>query len=204
VLGNHDVRRLTSRLGPERARVAAVLGLTLPGTLTLYYGDELGLPDSSRRLSVPRDGFGRRDPARSRDPARAPMPWDGSINGGFSGAEPWLPAYEDAGTIGVAAQERDGASFLSLYRRLLALRREHGWARGVVARLSATETELIYDRGRHRVLARVEDGERTIALPSPGRIVAGTRPRPDAVVDAVTLSGPDAVVVELDKSGQMS
>ena len=204
VLGNHDVRRLAGRLGPERARVAALLGLTLPGTLTLYYGDELGLPDSPRRLPVPRDGFGRRDPARSRDPARAPMPWDGSAHGGFSSAEPWLPAYEDAGAIGVAAQKRDGGSFLSLYRRLLALRREHGWARGAVVGLSATETELIYDRGRHRVLARLEDGKRTIALPVPGRIVAGARPRPDAVVDAVTLAGPDAVVVELDRAGQMS
>ena len=204
VLGNHDVRRMASRLGPERARVAAVLGMTLPGTLTLYYGDELGLPDSPRRLAVPRDGFGRRDPARSRDPARAPMPWDGSPHGGFSSAEPWLPAYEDAGAIGVAAQERDGASFLSVYRRLLALRREHGWARGVVTGLTGTGAELIYDRGRHRVLARLEDGTSTVALPSPGRVVAGTRPRPDGVVDAVTLTGPDAVVVELDRSGQMS
>ena len=54
VLGNHDVHRLATRLGKARARVAAVVALTLPGTVTLYYGDELGLPDNPRPPDVPR------------------------------------------------------------------------------------------------------------------------------------------------------
>jgi alpha-glucosidase len=204
VLGNHDVHRLATRLGPARARVAAVIGLTLPGTVTLYYGDELGLPDSPLLPGVPRDGFGRLDPTRSRDPARAPMPWDGSRHGGFSAAEPWLPAYADAETIGVAAQRDDPSSCLSLYRRLLALRRGLGWAGAPCTGLRSTGGELAYDREvqdrLYRVVARVDDGEVTVPLPAPGRVLLSARdPQPaDAPpVEAVTLTGPDAVVVDL-------
>jgi len=204
VLGSHDVHRLAARLGPARARVAAVIGLTLPGTVTLYYGDELGLPDNPLQGDVPRDGFARNDPARSRDPARAPMPWEGGAHGGFSVHEPWLPAYADAEAIGVAAQRRDPSSFLSLYRRLLRLRHMLGWARAPCTGLSSTDAELAYDRhvdGRHhRVIARVEDGEVTVALPAPGRVLLSARepdPTAGAVVDAVTLAGPDAVVMEV-------
>jgi alpha-glucosidase len=194
VLGNHDVRRLAGRLGPERARVAAVIALTLPGTLTLYYGDELGLPDGPPP-PVPRDRF-----RRSRDPARAPMPWDGSAHGGFSEPEPWLPAYPDAGAIGVAAQRSDPSSPLALYRRLLELRRDHGWAAGGVKSLAATDGELVYERGRHRVVARVEPGAATFSLPSPGRVLLTTRQPhagPSGAIEHVALDGPDAAVVEL-------
>jgi alpha-glucosidase len=204
VLGNHDVHRLASRLGPGRARVAAVIGLTLPGTVTLYYGDELGLLDSPLLPDVPRDGFGRLDPTRSRDPARAPMPWDGSRHGGFSAAEPWLPAYADAGAIGVAAQRDDPSSCLALYRRLLALRRALGWAGAPLTGLRSTDGELAYDREiqarRYHVVARIENGEATVPLPAPGQVLLSARdPQPaDArPVDAVTLEGPDAAVVEL-------
>jgi alpha-glucosidase len=204
VLGNHDVRRLATRLGHARARVAAVIALTLPGTVTLYYGDELGLPDNPRPPAVPRDGFGRRDPGLSRDPARAPMPWNGSPNGGFSEGEPWLPAYADADAIGVAAQRDDPASFLALYHRLLRLRRALGWARGPVTRPEATAGELVYDRQvdghRYRVIAHIDDGETTTPLPVPGRVLLrASQPLPEQPgrVDAVTLAGPDAAVVEL-------
>jgi alpha-glucosidase len=78
VLGNHDVPRVATRLGDELAHAAAVILMTLPGTLTLYYGDELGLPDHPSPPRPPRDALGRLDSMRSRDPQRAPMPWDSS------------------------------------------------------------------------------------------------------------------------------
>ena len=204
VLGNHDVHRLATRVGQARARVAAVVGLTLPGTVTLYYGDELGLRDNPRPSDVPRDGFGRRNPALSRDPARAPMPWDGSKHGGFSVGEPWLPAYADASVIGVGAQLEDQASFLALYRRLLRLRRALGWGRGPVTPPESTSGALVYDRDvdgrRYRVVARIDEGAQTTPLPLRGRLLLrASQPVPDtqAFVDAVTLAGPDAAVVEL-------
>ena len=84
--------------GRAAARVAAMLLLTLRGAPTLYYGDELGLP----QLEVPperqQDPFGRRVPGRGRDGCRTPMPWDGGPHAGFCppGVEPWLPLGPEA------------------------------------------------------------------------------------------------------------
>ena len=126
MLGNHDRSRLASRLGPAQARVAAVLLLTLRGTPTLYYGDELGLPDVLIPPERVQDPYELNSPGLGvgRDPARAPMPWSAAPNAGFCppGAEPWLPLGDVAG-LDVEAQRRDPRSMLSLYRALLALRR---------------------------------------------------------------------------------
>lgn len=123
VLGNHDKTRIATRVGAAQARVAAVMLLTLRGTPTLYYGDELGLPD----VEVPPDRM--RDPQGlrighqfSRDPQRTPMPW--STQGGFTDGSPWLPLNEDVESRNVESQRGDPSSMLSLYRRLLSLRRE--------------------------------------------------------------------------------
>ena len=127
VLGNHDQRRIASRLGQAQARVAMLLLLTLRGTPTVYYGDELGLPDTQLRPDQVRDPWGLVEPAQGRDPGRSPMPWDGTSNGGFCAAdiEPWLPLAPGHGRRNVAAQSQDPASMLSMTRRLIRLRREH-------------------------------------------------------------------------------
>ncbi|HEY8172664.1 MAG TPA: alpha-amylase family glycosyl hydrolase [Dehalococcoidia bacterium] len=123
VFGNHDVDRLISRInrdgrGAERARVAAMLLLTLRGTPFIYYGEEIGM----KNVAVPENRL--QDPARiygrGRDPERTPMQW--SDRGGFSNSEPWLP-YGDL-SVSVEAQRRDPASMLSLYRRLNWCRRK--------------------------------------------------------------------------------
>lgn len=125
---NHDVSRFPSRWAtgdPERARLALVLLCTLPGTVVLYAGDELGLTD----VPVPPDA-GRDQMTRStaggftRDWARTPMPWTTAPNAGFcpEGVEPWLPVGDRRGTS-VAEEEADGGSTLWLTRRLLELRR---------------------------------------------------------------------------------
>ena len=77
VLGNHDRSRLATRLGPAQARVAAVLLCTLRGTPTLYYGDELGMPDVPIPPERVQDPYERNAPGLGvgRDPARTPMPW---------------------------------------------------------------------------------------------------------------------------------
>src|SRR5690606_11060588 len=90
-LGNHHQSRVASRVGPAQARVAAVLLLTLRGTPTLYYGDELGLEDVPIAPDRVQDPQGQRlGAAFSRDPARTPMAWDGSEHGGFTTGTPWL------------------------------------------------------------------------------------------------------------------
>ncbi|MDB5560026.1 MAG: alpha-amylase [Enterovirga sp.] len=125
VLGNHDQPRIAARIGAEQARVAAMLLLTLRGTPTMYYGDEIGLA----RVEIPpervQDPWEKNEPGLgfNRDPARTPMQWDGSGHAGFSTAEPWLPLAPDHAATNVAALAADPRSILSLYRQLLALRR---------------------------------------------------------------------------------
>ncbi len=125
VLGNHDEPRVASRLGERYARVAMLLLLTLRGTPTLYYGDELGMPDVAVPPERMHDPQGRIDPALSRDPQRSPMLWDAAPGHGFTapGVEPWLPFAPGAGPLSVADQADDPASMLSLTRALLAARR---------------------------------------------------------------------------------
>jgi len=127
VIGNHDEPRIVSRIGAAQARTAMMLLLTLRGTPTLYYGDELGMRDAIVPAERMQDPWGIRmgDAQYSRDPARAPMAWDASANGGFcpDDVEPWLPLAPDLDTTNVAAQCADPHSMLNLTRALLQLRR---------------------------------------------------------------------------------
>jgi alpha-glucosidase len=144
VLGNHDRPRIATRVGAEQARVAAVLLLTLRGTPTLYYGDELGMRDVPIPPDRVQDPWERRVPGLGRDPVRTPMPW--TPDGGFTTGAPWLPYGDD--TPSVAEQERDPGSLLALYRRLLALRAaEPALATGPLELTRAADGVLAYTRG---------------------------------------------------------
>jgi alpha-glucosidase len=126
VLGNHDEPRLTSRYGKEQARLAAMLLLTLRGTPTLYYGDEIGMVDVPIPPERQQDPWGLRVPGMGRDPCRTPMQWTPGPNAGFSApdtSELWLPLADDYRETNVERELADPASVLNLYRRLLALRK---------------------------------------------------------------------------------
>jgi alpha-glucosidase len=126
VLGNHDTQRLASRIGPAQTRVAAMLLLTLRGTPTLYYGDEIGMTDVPIAPEQVQDPFEKNVPGLGlgRDPARTPMQWDGSPNAGFTGELPWLPLADDYPERNVATQRKDEHSLLCLYQALIQLRRD--------------------------------------------------------------------------------
>ena len=113
-----------------------LLLLSLRGTPTIYYGDELGLPDTELRPDQVRDPWGLVEPAQGRDPGRSPMPWDGTANGGFCppDVEPWLPLAAGHDRRNVVTQGEDPASMLSMTRRLIRLRREHPALAGGVHR----------------------------------------------------------------------
>lgn len=115
-LSNHDQSRQATRWGPERARAAAFLLLTLRGVAVLYAGEELGMLDADPAL-LPTPPFDR----AGRDGYRTPMQWDGSPGGGFSTGAPWLPLV-DPSTRNLVDQRADPVSLLSLYRRLIAAR----------------------------------------------------------------------------------
>jgi alpha-glucosidase len=125
VLGNHDRIRLVNRFGGQpQARLAAMMLLSLRGTPTVYYGDELGLENGIIPPDKIQDPQGvNLGPERTRDVARTPMQWDAGPNAGFSTVEPWLPVSADFSTRNVVAQLKDPISILNLYRKLFALRR---------------------------------------------------------------------------------
>jgi alpha-glucosidase len=125
---NHDVSRLGTRwaAGDERRiRLALLLLLMLPGTVTLYYGDEIGMTDTEVPPGEQRDKLGEHGRG-SRDPARTPMQWTAEPGAGFcaAGVKPWLP-FGDYAHVNVADQRDRPGSTLTLVRGLITLRRDH-------------------------------------------------------------------------------
>jgi alpha-glucosidase len=118
VLSNHDNERHRTRYGGSlrRCRAAAVLLLTLRGTPFLFQGEEPGLENVALELDEQIDPGGR-------DGARGPIPWEAEASHGWPEARTLLPFPPDAGRLSAAAQRRDPASILHLYRRVIALRR---------------------------------------------------------------------------------
>ncbi|MBM3927433.1 MAG: DUF3459 domain-containing protein [Sphingomonadales bacterium] len=179
VFGSHDAARIAARIGEAQARVAAMLLLTLRGTPTLYQGDEIGIG----KVPIPPDRI--RDPQHFRQPtldigrdrSRTPMPWDGSAHAGFSRVEPWLPLNPDWPTRNVATQAADPGSMLSLYRRLLAIRRATpALAVGGMTMIDAPAGVIAYHRdhetGHRTVLLNLTDA--TGAIDWQGEVVAST------------------------------
>ncbi|MFB9993994.1 alpha-amylase family glycosyl hydrolase [Deinococcus oregonensis] len=130
VLGNHDQHRFKSRVGAAQYRVAQTLLLTLRGTPTVYYGDELGMENVAIPFEQMVDPAGLQQPdvpSASRDPERTPMQWEAGANAGFApaGVTPWLPLAPDADTVNVQAQQDDPHSDLNYFRALTRLRLEY-------------------------------------------------------------------------------
>jgi alpha-glucosidase len=149
VLGNHDRPRVASRVGPDQARVAAMLLLTLRGTPTLYYGDEIGMHQVAIAPEQVRDPFENNVPGIGvgRDGCRTPMQWDATAHAGFSRAMPWLPLPDDFVHENVVNLEADARSILSLYKALIALRREFPQLRsGDYVPIAAQGDLLLYRR----------------------------------------------------------
>jgi alpha-glucosidase len=177
VLSNHDVTRHVTRygrpdtstaagirqynpvvdvaLGTRRARAAALLTLALPGSVYIYQGDELGLPEVEDIPADRRDDpiFHRTagaDPGR--DGCRVPLPWSGSRPPyGFSPdevARTWLPQPDAWAGLSVAEQEADPSSMLHLYRAALAARAAHpSLGDGPMTWLDAPDGVLALTRG---------------------------------------------------------
>jgi glycosidase len=192
VLGNHDRARIATKRGQAQARVAAMLLLTLRGTPTLYYGDELGLGDVAIPADQIQDPRELREPGLGlgRDPVRTPMPWDGSENAGFSTTRPWLPLNADWPTRNGARMADEPQSILTLYRRLLAIRRTHpALSIGSFTLLDAEGDVLAYERrhGEERLIVALNLGPQTQPLQLPDW-ARDSRPLLSTLADPVQLS----------------
>jgi alpha-glucosidase len=204
VLGNHDNHRIATRVGAAQARIAAMLLLTLRGTPTLYYGDEIGMQDGIIPPALVQDPFEKRVPGIGvgRDPARTPMQWEASPNAGFTRGTPWLPLADGWRATNVAAEAADPGSLLALYHRLIELRRRR-------PELTAGDWQPLTTDGDVLAYARSHAGARLLvalnlgptphrlSLPGPGRVLLSTHldRAHEAVSDQVELRGDEGLIL---------
>ena len=173
-----------------------MLLLTLRGTPTLYYGDELGMTDVPIPPERVQDPYERNSPGLGvgRDPARTPMQWSAGPGGGFTDAEPWLPLGDL--TTNVEAQREDPRSMLSLHRELLALRRE--FATGEYRTVHVDDATFAYLRGETTLVALNLSGAPRV-VPARGRVRLSTYldGRDDEVDGELRLRPAEGVVLAL-------
>lgn len=211
VLSNHDQPRIASRVGAQQARVAAALLLTLRGTPTVYYGDEIGMRDVPIPFHEIQDpqGLNMPDKNLSRDPSRTPMQWNNSEQSGFTSGKPWLRLDRNFHHVNVQAQKEDSYSMLQLYRKLIRLREENiALVTGNYMPVYADHQMMAYIRatdGAPRLLVVLNFSHRpcyfkSLAEPLKGTIIVSTSPELEGttVEGTTSLSGDEAIVVRLD------
>jgi alpha-glucosidase len=181
-----------------------MLLLTLRGTPTMYYGDEIGMQDGVIPPELVQDPFEKRVPdiGVGRDPARTPMQWDAGAGAGFTRGTPWLPVADAYHATNVAAEADDPRSILALYRRLIELRRQRPeLALGDWRALSAAGDVLVYARSAagSRVLVALNLGATPHRLPlaEPGRLLLSTHldRAHEAVSEQVELRGNEGLIL---------
>lgn len=155
---NHDVVRHVTRWGlsEQAARMYTVLLLCLRGSVCLYQGEELALPEAELAFEDLRDPYGIEfwPEFKGRDGCRTPMVWEAdNHSGGFSGGTPWLPVTAPHLGRAVALQEQDAGSVLHHYRQALAFRAAHSALRmGAMTALHADGDLVTFRREGDEVL----------------------------------------------------
>jgi len=201
--GDHDLNRLASRVKPEQLRMAALLQLTVRGTPTMYYGEELGLKDGHVPSERMVDPSGRNDPRYGRDRYRLPMPWTSGKNAGFSEGTPWLPIDDETASKNVAGQERDSDSLLQFYRRLIKLRSSTpALITGDYTPLEAPESVLAFRRSDERsgLMIALNFQKQSVTWPMPNTkatVLLSTHARSSCCSDNELVLAPnEGVIVE--------
>jgi alpha-glucosidase len=183
-----------------------MLLLTLRGTPTLYYGDEIGMRDVAIAPDAIQDPQGK-NVGLSRDPGRTPMQWNATRCAGFSSGLPWLPLSHDYEHRNVEVEAADADSILLLYHRLIQLRRQEpalvlGTYRPVVAQGDLIAYLREHGDQRWLVALNLGPGPNQLALEALGSggeiVIATERAREhERLTDRLVLAGDDGVVVRL-------
>jgi alpha-glucosidase len=162
-ISNHDVERVFSRWGSSMnprhmATQLTALLCSLRGSVSIYQGEELGLPEAEVPYEKLRDPYGITfwPNFKGRDGCRTPLAWNSDANGDFTTGDPWLPIAAAHLALSVTAQEADAHSTLHAFRRVLHWRRQFPVLRlGEIDRVNATEQILSFQRHL--------DGQRVVA-----------------------------------------
>ena len=181
VLGNHDQHRIATRIGRAQARVAAMLLLTLRGTPTLYYGDEIGMEDVHIPPDRIQDPYEKNQPGLGlgRDPQRTPMQWDDSPNAGFTSGTPWLPIANNFHNRNVKMSSQEPTSILNFYRQLIRLRHDRPALNvGSYRQMYCHGNVMIYERAtaseRLCIVLNFGNEPERVRLPAAGTILFST------------------------------
>ncbi len=194
---NHDTIRHVTRWGlsDTAAKTYTVLLMCLRGSLCLYQGEELGLPEADIAFEDLQDPYGIQfwPEFKGRDGCRTPMVWvSDNGNGGFSEAKPWLPVTASHLSRSVAAQDQAVDSMLNHYRRALAFRRANKVLRdGDMTEITATGDLVQFMRNGEGAIFcafNLGEGEVSTTLPTGSWApVAGALGSSAAVQGKVTL-----------------
>lgn len=181
---NHDVKRHSSRwdLSPAALRLMSTLIFCLRGSVCLYQGEELGLPEADVAFEDLQDPYGVEfwPKFKGRDGCRTPMVWQTqSEHGGFSSGRPWLPVSSDHYQLSVDNQEADPGALLHHYRLAIAFRRAHAALQsGTSSPLSADGDVLHFTRtaGDETLFCafNLSDTPSSLSLPTGNWRVVGT------------------------------
>ncbi len=128
---NHDVVRAASRWfkpydsDPDFSQMLIALLGCLPGSVFLYQGEELGLPEAKIPKAYIQDPWAKETwpEWQGRDGCRTPMPWDDENHCGFSQNTPWLPIPETHFDINIFYQTTQNISVLSFTKKFLNWRK---------------------------------------------------------------------------------
>lgn len=177
-LGTEPLTELDDELGRRRARAAILLMLALPGSVYLYQGEELGLPEvHDLPLDVLDDPVWERSDRtrRGRDGCRVPIPWEPTgPSFGFGAGEPWLPQPAIFGELSAASQADDETSMLEHYRTALGLRRQHLIGDTDLVWLDVADDVVSFRRGGG-VVCTVNLGAAPVAVPD-GEVLVASGP----------------------------
>ena len=181
-ISNHDVARVMTRWGgaaaaPGMSSMLSAMVCSLRGSVCVYQGEELGLPEAGLPFEALRDPFGLAfwPNFKGRDGCRTPMPWRDTPDAGFTTGRPWLPVPAEHLPLAVSRQDADPASPLNAFRRFLGWRRRHSaLCRGDIHFVELPEPMLALTRtlGSERILAafNLSDRPQSAALPALGPI----------------------------------
>jgi alpha-glucosidase len=201
-LSNHDSPRLASRIGSEAAaRALALAVMALPGSMYIYQGQELGLPDAELKDSDRQDPVFIRTKGEQlgRDAARVPLPWKGTHQPfGFTDATPWLPIPSAWRSLTIESQESQPLSSLTFYRVAITVRKylneQAGDFRWLPKNLSGDL--LAFERGTISIYLNTSSSDVTIDVENAGNIIMSSHPGNSISATKLTLARESCVWIE--------
>ncbi len=199
---NHDQPRIINKFGRKKARLVALLQLTLPGMPTIYYGDEIGMENGRILPHQVRDPSGRDNPMGGRDPERTPMQWSRKPNAGFTTGAPWLPVAKPYKKVNVEREIVGKDSFFALYRQLLSLRHEIPDEFSIVS----SDNDLLVisrDNGtvRYIIALNFATRSRRYTLPRGAKVLCTTHPAKHLTIDErgqVRIGSYDGIIARIN------